>query len=180
MTKGAAKGVNRKYQELCREVLTFRDPELIPWSGDGIDVPFDLDDTCWTLDVALRASDGSAVVAECKRHKNAIKQGNLAELAWKVERLRGKLGVPVAAFCFAKNGHQAGSVRVGVYAGIEVVELEETAIPPAFRMVFYRYDTAREEKLRDRVLHVAPGRYSLKAGEAKLIYAKSDGTTETR
>jgi hypothetical protein len=42
--------------------------------GDGIDIPFDLPDTTSTFDVALRAPDGSAVVAECRRTKAYVKQ----------------------------------------------------------------------------------------------------------
>lgn len=180
MAKGSATGVDRQYQESCRDVLTFRNATLVPWSGDGIDVPFDLEDTSWTFDVALRATDGSAVVAECKRHKNALEQGHLAEFAWKVERLRAKLGVPVAAICFAKSGHQTGTVRVGAYAGIEIAALGEGATPPSFCIVYYKFDAAREKKLRDIFLHVSTGRYALKGSEAKLTHVKKDGTSETR
>ena len=88
MAGGKAHGSNRQYQVECRDVLTFRNPELTPWVADGIDVPFDLRDTRWTFDVALRDHAGALVVAECRRTVGAVKQGDVAEFAYKVEQLQ--------------------------------------------------------------------------------------------
>lgn len=70
MIGGKAHGQNRQYQVECRDVLVYRNPSLVPFSDDGIDVPFELPDTTWTFDVALRNADG-LVVAECRRTVNA-------------------------------------------------------------------------------------------------------------
>jgi hypothetical protein len=69
---------------LCRDVLTARYRELEPWEGDGIDESFNLPDTGWTIDVALRAPDGALVVAECRRRVSSVKQRDVASFAYKV------------------------------------------------------------------------------------------------
>lgn len=115
---GQAFGRNRDYQVLCRDVLVHRNPTLRPWSGDGIDVPFDLPDTQWTIDVALRGDEG-LVVAECRRTASSVKQEDVAAFAYKVELLRRTQDTPVAASFFTKTGHQVGAVKVGQFTGIE-------------------------------------------------------------
>jgi hypothetical protein len=72
MTGGKAHGANRQYQVACRDVLTSQDPDLVPWLEDGIDLPFDLPDTGWTFDVALRDPSGALVVAEYRRTIDAV------------------------------------------------------------------------------------------------------------
>ena len=97
MAGGKAHGVNRDYQTQCKDVLVARDPTLTPWAGDGIDVSFALDDTDGNLDVALRATDGGLVVAECRQPLiHPVKQGDIGEFAYRVEQLRKHLGIPVA------------------------------------------------------------------------------------
>ena len=54
MPGGKAHGENRQYQVECRDVLVFRDRSLVPYAGDGIDVPFKVGSTEWSFDVALR------------------------------------------------------------------------------------------------------------------------------
>jgi len=78
MTGGKAHGANRQYQVACRDVLTFRNLQLVPWLEDGIDVPFNLPDTCWTFDVGLRDPLGTLRVAECRRAVGAVKQEAMA------------------------------------------------------------------------------------------------------
>src|SRR5687768_545730 len=97
MPGGKAHGRDRQYQVECRDVLMFRYPGLNPWEGDGIDVPFNLD-TTWTFDVALRDVDRALVVAECKRTVGAVKQGAVAEFAYKVEMARKILNIRAAGF----------------------------------------------------------------------------------
>src|SRR6478735_7196091 len=101
MTGGKAHGANREYQLTCRDVLRCRRPELEPWAGDGIDVPFELPDTTWRIDVALREPGGGLVVAECRRTIDAVKQEDVAAFAYKVELLRRTLGVLVAGVFLA-------------------------------------------------------------------------------
>jgi hypothetical protein len=180
MSGGKAHGVNRQYQVECRDVLTFKNPELTPWAADGIDVPFELPDTCWTFDVALRDSAGALVVAECRRIGGAVKQEAMAAFAYKVELLRKSLGVPVAGVFIAKKGHQIGAVRVGQFTGIEVAVLLEGAAPPGFNITFLRYDAERERRCRDILMHVPPGSYTLTGFPATLVHGKASGETETR
>lgn len=180
MPGGKAHGANREYQVQCRDVLTFGNSDLAPWAADGIDVPFDLPDTCWTVDVALRRSDGSLVVVECRRTAEAVKQGDVASLAYKVEMLRKSLGIPVAGFFIAKTGHQLGAIRVGEYNGIEIVVLEEGSTPPAFNMTFLRYDKERETQIQHIITHLPPGELNITGHPVTLIYRKLSGETETR
>ncbi|MGH9461834.1 MAG: hypothetical protein ACRD1X_11490 [Vicinamibacteria bacterium] len=180
MSQGKAHGVDRQYQMACRDVLTHRNPELAPWSGDGIDVPFNLPDTTWTFDVALKAPDGSAVVAECRRTVGAVKQGDVAEFAFKVESLRRTIGKSVSAFFFAKTAHQLGAVRVGQYWGVEVALLDEDARPPGFNLTFLGYDAKRDRKLRRIIMHTEPGQVRLTGFDATLTHVEGDGSSESR
>ena len=78
MPGGKAHGQNRQYQVECRDVLVYRTPLLVPFAGDGIDIPFKLPDTTWTFDVALRNAEGALVVAECRRTVDPVKQEDVA------------------------------------------------------------------------------------------------------
>jgi hypothetical protein len=49
------------------KTLANRGRSLIPGLG-SIDVPFDLPDTRWTFDIALRDPSGSLLLAECRGH----------------------------------------------------------------------------------------------------------------
>jgi hypothetical protein len=179
MSRGKAHGVDRQYQEACRDVLRHWHPELTPWSGDGIDVPFALPDTTWTFDIALKAPDGSAVVAECRRTIGPVTQGDVAEFALKVESLR-RTGISVSAFFFTKTAHQLGAVRVGQHWGVEVALLDEDARPPGLNLTFLAYDAVRDRKLRRIIMHVKPDQYHLTGFGAALTHVKRDGSSETR
>ena len=180
MSQGKAHGVDRQYQVACRDVLMHRHPELTSWSSDGIDVPFNLPDTTWTFDIALRAPDGSAVIAECRRTVGAVSQGDVAEFALKVESLRQTLGNSVSAFFLTKTAHQLGAVRVGQYYGIEVALVDEDARPPGFNLTFLGYDAVRDQKLRHIIMHLEPGRIRFTGSDAALTRVKSDGSSESR
>jgi hypothetical protein len=180
MTGGKAHGPNRQYQVECRDVLTFRNPELTPWAADGIDVPFELPDTCWTFDVALRDRAGALVVAECRRTIGAVKQEDLAAFAYKVEVLRKALDIPVGGVFISKKDHQIGAIKVAQFNGIQVAILEDGATPPGFNITFLRYDAEREKRCRDIVMHVPPGSYTLTGFPATLIHTKASGETETK
>ena len=180
MTGGKAHGPNRQYQVECRDVLTFRNPELTPWASDGIDVPFELPDTCWTFDVALRDRAGALIVAECRRTIGAVKQEDLAAFAYKVEVLRKALDIPVGGVFIAKKDHQIGAIKVAQFNGIQVGILEDGATPPGFNVTFLRYDAERESRCRDIVMHVPPGSYTLTGFPATLVHTKASGETETK
>lgn len=178
MSGGKAHSVNRQYQVDCRDVLTFKNPELTPWAADGIDVPFELPDTCWTFDVALRGNAGALVVAECRRIAGAVKQEDMAAFAYKVELLRKSLGIPVAGVFIAKKDHQIGAVRVGQFTGIEVAVLEEGAAPPGFNITFLHYDREREKRCREIIMHVPNGPYSVTGFPADLVHEKASDKPE--
>lgn len=179
MSSGKAHGINRAYQVTCRDVLTHRQPDLTPWSGDGIDIPFRLPDTIWTFDVALTAPNGSVVVAECRRTVGPVKQEDVAGFALKVESLRGTVAGPVSAFFFTKTAHQLGAVRVGQFYGVEITILAEAAQPPGFNMIFLKYDPERDKRLRHFIMHCASGEFKFTGSDARLTHMKRDGTSET-
>jgi hypothetical protein len=156
MAGGKAHGVDRQYQVSCRDVLRARYPQVEPWEGDGIDVSFNLPDTGWTIDVALRAPDGALVAAECRRRVGSVKQEDVASFAYKVEMLRKNLGISVSGFFIAKKDHQVGAIKVGQFNGISIVVMSEGETPPGFTLNYLRYDHEREQRLRDIVMGV-PG-----------------------
>jgi len=177
---GKAHGTNRQYQVTCRDALTFREPALSPWHGDGIDVSFDLPDTRWTFDVALREPSGALVVVECRRTIGAVKQEDVAAFAYKVESLRKSLGIPVAGIFITKKAHQIGAVRVGQFNGIDLAVLEEGSAPPGFNITFLQYDAERETKCRDIIMHAPPGSYSLTGMPVTLVHGKTSGESDKR
>jgi hypothetical protein len=180
VTGGKAHGAYRQYQVECRDVLTFKDHELTPWSADGVDVPLDLPDTQWTFDIALRGPGGSLVLAECRRTAGAVKQEEVAAFAYKVELVRKVFNIPVAGVFFAKKDHQIGAVKVGQFNGIQVAILEAGSTPPGFNLTFLRYDEQREMKCRDILMHVPSGSYEIQGYPATLIHTKASGETESR
>jgi hypothetical protein len=173
MAGGKAHAKDRRYQETCRDILIHREPKLTPWSGDGIDVVFDLADTAWTVDIALRDDAGRLVVAECKRWTAAVKQGDVAQFAYEIERLREKQGIEVAGVFIAKTNHQIGAVRVGQFNSIDIAVLGEDAEPPSFGMTFLRYDPERKMALSNTIIHIGPA--ALKLSDLALKAALDPG-----
>jgi len=178
MAGGQAHGLNRQYQVQCRDVLTFRSPELTPWASDGVDVPFDLPDTRWTFDVALCDPAGALVVAECRRTVGAVKQEDVAAFAYKVESVRKALDIPVAGIFIAKREHQIGAIKVGHFNGIQIAILEDGSAPPGFNITFLRYDAERERRCRDLAMHVPPGSLSFTGYLVTLVHGKASGESD--
>jgi len=166
---GNAHGINRRYQLECRDVIMYRHPGLTPWSSDGIDVAFDLADTRWTFDVALRGPSGDLLLAECRRTRGAVKQEALAAFAYKVEMARKTLCIPVAGVFFAKREHQVGAVKVGEFHGIQIAILEQGSVPPGFNLTFLRYDKQRAAKCYELIKHIPPGSVALKTYAPKVL-----------
>jgi hypothetical protein len=177
MPGGKAHGPDRQYQITCRDVLMFRGANLNPWTNDGVDVPFDLPDTRWTFDVALRDGTGALVVAECRRTTGSVKQEDMAAFAYKVELLRKSLEVPVAGFFITKTDHQVGAVKVGQFTGIQSVVLAEDATPPGFSITFLRYDEERERRCREILMHVPSGAFAITGWPPTLVHGKGPGET---
>jgi hypothetical protein len=179
MSGGKAHGVSRQYQVECRDVLTFRGQGLTPWSGDGIDVPFDFPDTRWTVDIALRDPMGSLVIAECRRTVDPVKQDDVAAFAYKVELVRRTLSIPVAGIFITRTGHQSGAVKVSQFNGIEAAIMEPGSAPPGFNITFLRYDAERERKCRDIVMHVPSGSFGLTGSSATFTIGRASGDSES-
>ncbi len=174
MTKGKATGTAREYQEHCRDILIHRDLELEPYSGDGIDVPFAMGGTTWSIDVVLRhKTSGSVVIAECRRRQDAVQQNDVGAFAYEAELLREQLGVPVAALFVAKKAIQIGALKTGDFNGISMVVVDEDAVPPSFKMDFHRFDANRKKRYHEYVLHIAPASLSFK-GELAMVLIKKD------
>jgi hypothetical protein len=161
MTQGKAYGRDREYQVHCRDVLQYKNPGFLPYSDDGIDVPFAVGGTTWTIDIALRSSTGALLVAECRRREESAKQGAIAEFAHKVELLRRHFGVPVSGAFLCKSSPQLGAVKHSQFEGITVAELREGNISEGFSLSFHRYDAERERQIRAFIFKVGTGKYSV-------------------
>ncbi len=101
---GKATGENRSYQEQCRDIAMAQDPSLVPYARDGIDIEFAVGHTTITVDVALRAPDGSLVLIECKRWNEAVEQAAVYAFAGEVEDIREATGLAIVAGFYAKTG----------------------------------------------------------------------------
>jgi hypothetical protein len=86
MAGGKARGVDRTYQEFCRDVLRKNDPALVPIAGDGVDVALEAAGSRWTFDIALHVPNTRLVVTECRRRTAPVKQEDFAAFAFKVSR----------------------------------------------------------------------------------------------
>ena len=158
MSRGKAHGQDREYQVACRDVLTFRDHDLSPVEGEGIDVPFSIGGTTWTLDVVLRKPNGELLVVECRRRADPAKQEEIAAFAYKVELIRRERSIPVAGVFFAKKAPQIGVLKVAQFENITIACLAEGELPPGFVIYFHRYDAERELRCKDAIAHVPTGR----------------------
>jgi hypothetical protein len=149
MTGGRAHGEARGYQELCRDIIerVHRFGPLEPYSGDGIDVAFNLGRTTITFDIALKSPDGSLVVGEAKRWADSVPQGEVLKFAHSVEKLRQELGVSVAAFFIVGSDVQSGALGAAADDGVEVVIFSPNQPWPNHAFTFVAYDEARERRI---------------------------------
>ena len=177
-TQGKAHGQDRAYQSHCRDVLQYHNPGFSPYSGDGIDVRFDVGGTTWTIDVALKNSSDALLVAECRRREDPTKQEAIAAFAHKVELLRREFGVPVGGAFFCKSSPQLGAVKHGQFEGITIAELLEGNISEGFSIAFHHYDREREKRLRNFILKPARGKYTLTGGNVRFTHNKSGASSE--
>lgn len=86
-----------------------------PYSGDGIDVPFDAAGSTFNIDVALNGGglcDGKIVLAHCRQTTSAQKQEQIASFAFQAEKIRAATGQPVAAFFMVSTDPQVGALKV--------------------------------------------------------------------
>lgn len=176
MASGQAHGENRRYQEFCRDALRRLRPEIEYYSGDGIDVPFEVGGTTWTIDIALKTPRGQVIVAECRRRTEPLKQDAVAAFAHKVELLRKGLGLQVAGLIFTKRHAQLGAVKACTWEGIQLAVCEQEQPLNAFSLVFYSYDAKRESRLRKGQVYAA-GEIAV-ASSLTMEVIRHDGTRE--
>lgn len=161
-------------------MLLQRSSGFVPYSGDGIDVEFKAADTTWTVDVALRHnSEHRVLLAECRRRVARPKQEDLAGFAYKVERIRQLLGLPVAGVFVSKRPAQIGGIRVADFNGIDVAELDETDPGEGFSVAFHRYDQGRDKRLRHFVMKAGTGSYAATGNEAHLSLGRADAEEDS-
>jgi len=130
-------------------------PELVPLSGEGIDVPLDIGGTTVTFDVALEVPGGPLVVAECRRWRDGVKQEGLFALAKKLQLLRESIQRPVEGICFARRRHQLGALRVAAHDEITMVVTEQDQPSNTPSLYFYEYDPKTKTVSRKGKLYVA-------------------------
>jgi hypothetical protein len=172
---GKAHGADRTYQEFCRDVLRKNDDTLVPFSGDGIDVTLDAAGSRWTFDVALHVPGVRLIVAECKRHAARVKQDHVAAFAFKVDRHRQAMGLPVAGAFFTKTQYQVGAVRSGQYEGISMAVVgDRETIAEGFAIQYHRWDAATGKRVRDVTLHVgAPATFRVTGSDVRLLLGRA-------
>jgi len=148
MSKGKSSGSDWDYQELCKKIIfALRNefPDLVPYLGDGIDVPLKMGGTTWTLDLALWNCKGVFIVVECKRWTTRIKQGHIAEFAYKLELLRKYFNGDVVGIFVAKTDYQIGAVKAAKEANVELFIIPETQSEENFILskLFYDQESMR-------------------------------------
>ena len=141
------------------------------YSPSPVDVPFDAAGSTWSFDVALHVPSVRLVVAECRRRKEAVKQEDLAGFAFRVDRLRQALGLPVAGVFFAKRHYQVGAVRAAQFEGISMaVVADGETIGDGFAVQYHRWDPSSGKRCQDATIHVgAPAVMLITAGQARAI-----------
>jgi len=151
MAKGKAYGKPLEYQRLCRDVIRQLQIQnnLVPYSGDGVDVPFQICGTDVSFDIALKDSQGRLTVAECRKRKEPTKQEALFTFLAKVEHLRKELGTEVAGIFITKSRYQIGAVKLATEMDIDVVICDQNHTPQNFIISYKRYDSKREAVIQD-------------------------------
>ena len=151
---GKAHGIDRDYQVLCRNIIQQLEQQegLIPYDGDGIDVSIMIAGTVWTIDVALKDMINKVVFAECKRWKDAIKKGAIAEFAYKVEKFREESGLLVEGIYFTKTGYQKGAVEAALFPGIQVAVVAESQSLNPLIVHYRQYDAEREKVIKQMLI----------------------------
>ena len=175
MASGKAHGVNRTYQQFCRDLLLKDDAALVPVSGDGVDVPLEAAGSKWTFDVALHVPSERLVVAECRRRIRAVQQDDLAAFAFKVDRLRQALGLPIAGVFFAKSRYQVGAVRSAQSEGISMATVgDRNTIAAGFAVEYHRWNAEAGRRAKDVTFHVGrPAGVLVVGGHAKLTVRRA-------
>lgn len=147
---GKAYGKDRDYQVLCRNIIQQIQQQegLVPYAGDGIDVPIMIAGSEWKIDVALTDMKNKVVFVECKRRSATLKQSNIAEFAYLVEGFRKENHMQVAGIYFTKTGYQQGAIEAARVPGIQVAVVAENQSLNPLIVRYLRYDVEREEVIK--------------------------------
>jgi len=183
MPAGQATGPNRVYQEHCRDVLVRLAKEegviLLPHKGDGIDVPFSMGGTTWTLDVVLQSSDGALVVAECKRWVAPVEQSDIAAFGYELHLLKGATNRPVSGHYFARTSYREGARKAAQGAEIRTYTLAQDQILPDFVVVLETVVRGVSRRIGRRRHGMAFSHAAVKINaQATYKLTRADGTTE--
>jgi hypothetical protein len=179
MAAGKSHGQDRRYQELCRDVLLAAKSEnhLIPYDGDGIDVKFSqIGGSEITFDIVLKDSSKRLVVAECRRYWYAVKQEAIFAFARKVELLRSHTEQEVAGIFFARKRFQIGAIKHGNWSDIGVAVLDQNQSTLNFALVYQKYSFERHKKLQEGFIHLTAE--VRPTGSLTMIVTRSDGKVE--
>lgn len=179
MPGGQAYGPDRAFQELCRDICIQR--AGAQWGpqndSDGIDVAIGAAGTTWRADVALENSDnGDLLIAECKRWRRAVPQGEVAKLALLIERVRQQTGRGVSGLLFVKTDVQPGAIAHACHEGIEVVISPETQPLPTFSITVLTYDPVRETRLKTFLVNISDTATATDC--VAVAVTRPDGTVE--
>lgn len=175
---GKAYGSNLAYQKLCRDIIQkskLKD-NLVPYKGNGIDVPLRIGGTEVTFDVVFKNSQGKLVVIECKRWKNPIKQNELFAFAGLVECLRKELGVSVAGIFVTKTGYQIGAIKYATNMGIDVAVCDQNQSVKHFAIIYKHYDLQRVKIIQNARVQLSGDIKPIGNLFAKVI--RKDGSVE--
>ncbi len=150
MSAGKAKGKDRDYQILCRDFLLERYNlnDLRPYEGDGIDVSFSVGGTPRIMDVALVDSEGTLLIAECKRQKNKTKLIDIDAFAHRVDLIKTGTCRKVVGVFFTKTQFQRGVVKSAVWEDIDVIICSEEQSLQNFIVSYQLYDLERGKRFQ--------------------------------
>jgi len=178
MSRGKARGKDRAYQVLVRNVLQMEWAGSLPFGGDGIDLPFDIGGTTVTFDVVLEVPQGPVVVAECRRWAAGVKQEAVFALARKLQLLQVSLGRPVEGVLVARKSHQRGALKVAANDGIAMAVTEQDQPKNTPSIYYYEYDPSTDEVSRRGKLYLVAHSVSYSSAVATLTILRPESEQE--
>jgi len=186
MAKGKSYGVNRTYQQLCQAIIReLRSEEnLIPYSGDGIDVSIPVCGTNVSFDVALTSSRGKLVVVECRRWEAAIKQEALFAFLGKVLCLRKELEVEVEGIFVTRKNYQKGAIKIATAMDIKIAVCEQDQPSDEFIISFKQYDPQQARTKHKTYGHIKSHAHAYliggvrPTGSLNITVFRADGSVE--
>ncbi len=114
MGKGRATWRDREFQIMALGMVQRTDEfaGTIPYTDDGIDIPFKVCDTTVTFDAALKAPNGSLIVVECKRWWKPVPQDAVFAFQKKIECLRQDTQNNVVGVLPVRRAYNIGALKL--------------------------------------------------------------------